>query len=186
MLENLTMSIKDWDHIIQYWVSSNHQPELITFFTWMTSWGNSAAIIVLCSLASILLLMKRYWQTMLILDVGLSAAWFTMALLKLMFGRVRPLGEHLVYAGGYSFPSGHAMLSMVFYGFVAYILSLNLHGWSRLGVQFAAGLLILLIGCSRVYLNVHYSSDVMAGFFLGSIFLLVMIHTHNRMDRRHY
>ncbi len=186
MLEKLIMSMKAWDHNIQYWVSANHQSELITFFTWMTSLGNSATIIVLCSLVSIMLLIKRHWQTMLILDVGLSAAWFTMALLKLIFGRVRPLGEHLVYAGGYSFPSGHAMLSMVFYGFVAYIFSLYLQGWPRLGVQFAAGLLILLIGCSRVYLNVHYSSDVMAGFFLGSLFLLVMIHTHNRMDRRHY
>ena len=76
------------------------------------------------------------------------------------------------------------MLSLVFYGFVAYIISLYLQGALRRGLQIASGLIILLIGLSRIYLNVHYLSDIVAGFAIGGIFLFIMIRTHKCMEKR--
>lgn len=183
LLEHLIISLNGWDLSVQHYIIAKHQPELITLFAWVTSWGNSATIIALCALASAGLAAQRRWGAALILDAGLTAAWITMALLKLWFGRSRPLGEHLVYAGGYSFPSGHAMLSMVLYGFLGYLLSCRLSGWMRWAVRASAGLMILMIGFSRIYLNVHYSSDVIAGFIIGSIFLLLMIWAYSKTDK---
>lgn len=183
LLEQIIANIGSWDKAVQQWAITNHQPELIGLFTCITGLGNSTALIILCALISLLLFLNERWSLFLILDVGLTAAWLSMAFLKALFGRLRPLGEHLVYAGGFSFPSGHAMLSLVFYGFVAYIASLYLKGRSRWGVQLAAGLIVFLIGGSRVYLNVHYFSDVMAGFVIGGLFLLIMIRTHKWMEK---
>lgn len=172
-----------WDRVIQNQVITNYQPELISFFAAMTTWGNSATLILLCALASAWLVLRERCRTALILDLGLTAAWLSMALLKLIFARLRPLGEHLVYAGGYSLPSGHAMLSLVFYGFLGYILSSRLTGWSRWAVRIGAASIIILIGMSRVYLNVHYASDVIAGFFFGGLFLALMIWGHRRLGK---
>ena len=80
----------------------------------------------------------------------------------------RPAIEHLVYAGGYSFPSGHAMGSMLIFGSLLIICYQRLH--SKL-LQFVTSMifiiLILVIGLSRIYLGVHYPSDILAGFVLG-------------------
>lgn len=181
--EHLLISLNGWDRTIQHYIIAKHQPELISFFAWVTAWGNSLTIIVLCALASAGLVMKQRWGAALILDLGLTSAWLSMALLKLVFARLRPLGEHLVYAGGYSLPSGHAMLSLVFYGFLGYILSSRLTGWSRWAVRIGAASIIILIGMSRVYLNVHYASDVIAGFFFGGLFLGFMIWGHRRLGK---
>jgi len=180
----IIVNISSWDRAIQHWVTAQHQPGLTWIFTIITGLGNSATLITLCSLATILLIIDKRWRLALILDVGLTSAWLAMSLLKVLFGRIRPLGEHLVYAGGFSFPSGHAMLSLVFYGFVAYIISLYLQGALRWGLQIASGLIILLIGLSRIYLNVHYLSDIVAGFAIGGIFLFIMIRTHKCMEKR--
>ena len=92
-------------------------------------------------------------------------------LLKEIVERARPAEMYQAYLEtGYSFPSGHATLAAAFYGFCMYLAVRTMpKGWSRTLVVTLLGLLILGIGFSRLYLGVHYLSDVVAGFALGAL-----------------
>ena len=100
----------------------------------------------------------------------------TSEVLKNVFQRTRPELAPLVPAPGYSFPSGHALMSAAFYGFLAYLLFRHcpspLLKWSLVSLL---TLLVLAIGFSRVYLGVHYLSDVLAGFAAGGFLLSVTV-----------
>ena len=95
-------------------------------------------------------------------------------LLKFLLQRERPLVPLISKAHGYSFPSGHTFSSVVFYGILAYIsyknISNNFIRWPLIAVL---ALLVFMVGFSRVYLKLHYASDVIAGFCLGIIWLLL-------------
>lgn len=95
--------------------------------------------------------------------------------------RIRPdKSLHLISQGGYSFPSGHAMTGLVFYGMLAYRLLCTAQKNEKRATQFRVAaaflcILIFLIGLSRIYLGVHYPSDVLAGWLLGGAFLAAFI-----------
>jgi membrane-associated phospholipid phosphatase len=97
-------------------------------------------------------------------------------LLKNFFERERPNINIIIEADGFSFPSGHSMGSMTYYGFLVYLV---IRGkgkpLSKLGLAILLCLVIVLIGISRIYLGVHYPSDVLAGFVAGSIWLVICI-----------
>lgn len=118
---------------------------------------------------------KHFWDTMLV-PLALFGGGVLNTVLKYLFQRQRPILPHLVEVTGFSFPSGHAMLSFIFYGLVAYLILLNTD--NRLFKKFTvllAVLIILAVGISRVYLGVHYPSDVLAGFAAGSFWLIACI-----------
>ena len=150
-------------------------PLLDRLFLLITNLGSPRAFIILASLFTLLLLVKKKKVEALCMNLCLIISWQLMNGLKIVFARPRPLGEHLTYASGFSFPSGHAMLSIAFYGFLAY-LALSLLP-RKIGKILAAilAILILLIGLSRIYLNVHYASDVIAGYIFGAIVLYVFL-----------
>jgi membrane-associated phospholipid phosphatase len=102
------------------------------------------------------------------------AAWLLVAasvggaafdtVLKVAFHRTRPEAFFgFISPGTYSFPSGHALTSSCFYGVLAAILGSELAGWRRTAIWIVAGTLVLLIGLSRVYLGVHYPTDIIGG-----------------------
>lgn len=96
--------------------------------------------------------------------------------LKLMIKRDRPNILRLVEIGGYSFPSGHAMASTVLYGLIAYIAYKFINKkWLRNSLVFVNILVIILIGISRIYLGVHYFTDVFCGFLISVIFMVIVI-----------
>ncbi len=97
--------------------------------------------------------------------------------LKAAVHRPRPITETtLIRAWGWSFPSGHAMMSMIFYGMVSYYVVRALKQWRfQVLIVTASGFLVFLIGLSRIYLQVHYLSDVLAGFAGGMFWLSVCI-----------
>jgi membrane-associated phospholipid phosphatase len=97
--------------------------------------------------------------------------------LKIIIHRPRPLSETtLVTIYGWSFPSGHAMNSMIFYGIIAYFLIRGSRSWISKSVIITMALgIVLAIGLSRIYLQVHYLSDVTAGFAGGLFWLSVCI-----------
>lgn len=97
-------------------------------------------------------------------------------ILKLIIQRPRPIGYRLIEIGEYSFPSGHAMTSMALYGFLIY-LSYKLIKNKNLKIFFitACILIIIIIGISRIYLGVHYCSDVLAGWSISIIYLIIYI-----------
>lgn len=96
-------------------------------------------------------------------------------ILKHLFLRTRPDLLQLVKISGYSFPSGHSMNSMIFYGFLIYMILKNMKHPGKYAITCALGLLVLMIGISRIYLGVHYASDVLAGFLTGLGWLTLSI-----------
>ena len=102
--------------------------------------------------------------------------------LKRLFHRVRP--EPAYYHLGYSFPSGHAMSAVIVYGLLAYLLAREVQSRWRILVWVAAIMMILLVGFSRVYLGVHYPTDVIGGYLAGACWLWGCITWLHVLERR--
>ena len=137
----------------------------LAFFARVTHLGDFEVLTVFGIVLTGVLLLRREW----LLAVGLAvAALGTAALnegLKLVFSRARPQFLHgLVEVHGYSFPSGHAAGSFAFYGFAAYLAARCLPRRWHLPSAGIALLLVVFVGTSRVLLQVHYASDVLAGW----------------------
>ena len=103
------------------------------------------------------------------------------------FQRARPDLHRLIEIGGYSFPSGHAMSAMAVYGTLAFLL------WRHISTRFGRSLLIFfsammifMIGISRVYLGVHYPSDIIGGYFASGFWLGAAIWSFQRYKEKHY
>src|SRR5678815_4688094 len=111
---------------------------------------------------------RQTWFSIRILTISLSSL-LLMLLLKRLFQRKRPLSPLLKAARGLSFPSGHAIMSVTFYGLLAYILQHSITiDWLKWFATILVFVLIISIGFSRIYLRVHYASDVAAGFITVS------------------
>ena len=105
--------------------------------------------------------------------------------LKHVFLRPRPEDINLITEGGYSFPSGHSMVSLAFYGLFIYIIyHMRLKKFKKNIYCILLALLTLLIGISRIYLGVHYASDVLAGFAISMAYLIIYIKLfYKKMER---
>lgn len=161
-------------------------PTLDTVMVYITNLGAPLTFYILAAGGVAYFAYKQKLIEGLFLVLCLFTSWGTMNLLKLVFMRARPAGEQLTFAEGYSFPSGHATLSLAFYGFIIYLLlTENKDGRTKFLAGFIA-VLIFIIGISRVYLNVHYATDVLAGFILGSILLALFILTLRYCKSRFY
>jgi membrane-associated phospholipid phosphatase len=149
-------------------------------FAWITRLGDTATLSVLCvAVAAVLLLRGRRWLALAwVLAVGGNALLNTT--LKAVFARTRPLHEGgLIEAGGWSFPSGHSSGSVVLYGMLAYVLLRSLPPAlaSRAGLPLVllAAATAFSVGCSRIFLQVHFATDVLAGFAAGTAWLAVCV-----------
>lgn len=129
--------------------------------------GTTTGYILIFAIVLITTLLLRRWRSAVWLTIALAAGWLVNKGLKALYHRERPqLWDRLVEPDGLSFPSGNAMVSMAFYGLIASILLRSRHGWIRFsGV--AVFVMVLVIGLSRLYLGVHYASDIAGGFLAG-------------------
>lgn len=122
-----------------------------------------------------LLVKRQNWFSIRVITIAISSL-VLMLLLKQLFQRKRPLSPLLKAARGLSFPSGHAIMAVTFYGLLIYILQHSISiDWLSWFLTILVIMLILLIGFSRVYLRVHYASDVAAGFIIGLLWLLISL-----------
>ena len=111
-------------------------------------------------------------QLSLILILALSSNLF----LKQLINRARPTLEHLVTVKTLSYPSGHAMTAMAFYGFLIYLIfTFKFKKVLKFTIITLLGFLILSIGISRIYLGVHFPSDILGGFAAGFIWVVFCI-----------
>jgi len=175
LLQSFIKEVIYIDNLIKEWLSQLATPLFDHLFIFITCLGSVWAFITLGILVFFFLAIRKKYLEGIFLNLCLIVTWVTMILLKLFFGRGRPPGEHLILVTGFSFPSGHAMISMAFYGFIAYLVGMNFPGRKGKLLVLVLYLLILLIGISRVYLNVHYASDVLAGYLLGGVLLFIFI-----------
>ena len=108
-------------------------------------------------------------------------------LLKLYFERARPDLHRLIEIGGYSFPSGHAMNAFSFYSILTFLLWRHVPTKSgRVAVILISSFMIAGIGTSRIYLGVHYPSDVIAGYLASSLWVSTVIWVFQRYQERHF
>jgi membrane-associated phospholipid phosphatase len=132
----------------------------------------------------IFLFIKQHrWYSIKVPAIALSSLAL-MFLLKNLFGRNRPDIPLLEEDRGLSFPSGHALMSVTFYGLLIYIVwKMVKPQWLKWVLMSVLAFLIFVIGFSRIYLRVHYASDVLAGFATGVLWLVFSIWVLNRMEK---
>jgi membrane-associated phospholipid phosphatase len=161
---------------------SNRNNQVMLFFTRLGTHNflipaNIALIIFF------LFIKKHKWYSIKIPAIALSSLAL-MFLLKNLFGRQRPDIPLLREVQGLSFPSGHALMSVTFYGLLIYIIWRTVkRTWLKIVLVTLLLLLIFIIGFSRIYLRVHYASDVMAGFATGFLWLVISIWTVRRIEK---
>ena len=166
LLEN---ELSHFDSLISQWITSCRGGWMTKIMLGITTLGSTWWVMGLVLVISVSLFLLHKRLLALSLDIAIAGAALLTELLKGTFHRTRPSLPWLTTASGYSFPSGHALLSFTLYGFLAYLVVRN-SGHNRWKYTLGAGLLLLpiLIGISRIYLGVHYPSDVLAGWALAA------------------
>lgn len=144
---------------------------LTHIFKFITFLGSQYVVIGICILTFIFIKNKKV-PIAITLNLIISTA--LNVLLKNIINRPRPDGYRIISETGYSFPSGHSMISMAFYGLILYIVFKNVKNKKiRNLLTVLIAILIFLIGFSRIYLGVHYASDVLGGFIISIAYLIL-------------
>lgn len=149
---------------------SNNVTAVMIFISYLGS-----AVVLICLTIALIILLKNKRDAKFITS-NLVIVFLLNKILKLIIARPRPSVLRLVYEEGYSFPSGHAMVSMGFYGFLIYLAYKNIKNKKiKIPLIIFLSILILLIGVSRIYLGVHYATDIIGGFLIAIIYLILFI-----------
>lgn len=169
----LTGNVTSLDNSIYNTIISSKSDAMTMFMTIITMMCNTEFIIV-ATLLLVLLIKNKKMGGMIASNVVLCSVINT--IIKYIFLRPRPVGIKLIEQGGYSFPSGHSMMAVAFYGLLIYIIWNT--KWRNVWKIFTTTLLvilILLIGISRIYVGVHFASDVIAGLSISLSYLIIFI-----------
>lgn len=179
-LQNNRFDDKVFNYLNQHVNNDNNQ--LMLFFTFL---GKHEFLIPanLILIAYFLFIKKHRWYSIKVPAIALSSLALMFGL-KHLFDRNRPLVPLLEEARGLSFPSGHALMSVTFYGLLIYIVFKGFRNktlkWTIISLLL---LLIFTIGFSRIYLRVHYASDVIAGFCVGLLWLVICVWILNMLEQ---
>ncbi len=158
------------------WAAAHRSPVASTFFTALTMIGSPVGWGIIVAIVTIILAMRREFGWAIYLVFASSVGGLLVWRLKGYFARARPdLVVAIRQAHGYSFPSGHAMGSMITCGALAYVAFRHFKTWRAKAAALAgAATLILAISFSRIYLGVHWISDIMAGLTAGFLWITVV------------
>lgn len=153
------------------------------FMTMITFLGSSYFLFPAYLVLAVIYLLRREWRYSLnIAAVGIWSA-IILLFLKTFFHRLRPADPLITQVAGFSFPSGHSFSSFTFFGLLIYITAKSkfplVLKWA---VSILLFLIALLVALSRVYLHVHYASDVIAGFFLAAVWLIASFAVLKKID----
>ncbi|AJE04085.1 bifunctional DedA family/phosphatase PAP2 family protein [Geobacter pickeringii] len=164
------------DTRIENLLNALRDPLMVKIFLWVTHLGRAPMVVaVALTLCAILVLWRRGTFIVPFL-VALAGACATAGFGKVVFHRPRPAGVAVYPEWTYSFPSGHAVIATALYGFVVYLLCRHTERWGRrLNILFAGLFLMAAIGFSRLYLGVHFLSDVLGGYLVGLLWLIIGI-----------
>lgn len=152
-----------------------HNPLLDRVMLGLTFLGEPNLLLAICVSLGILLLARKHRSEAATIAIAGTGAIGLNILLKQLFARARPqLWEHAVDVRFYSFPSGHAMVSMVMYGLFGYFLAVRFPR-QKWWIYSLTVVLIAAIGFSRLYLGVHWPTDIIAGYTAGLVWLIACI-----------
>lgn len=163
------------DTAVAAWVALHRLPWATAFMRAMTLLGSSGGMALLGLLAVGFFLWQKRRRPALTVVASLAGSWIMNELLKALFHRERPGGLWLTPASGYSFPSGHSMVSMSFLLVMSWLLGAGQSHRRRWLLTAGAVIVSGLIGVSRVYLGVHYASDVLGGWIGGALWAWVCL-----------
>ncbi|NDZ96284.1 phosphatase PAP2 family protein [Streptomyces sp. SID6673] len=139
----------------------------------VTATGNTLVLTTVVVVVVLGLVGVRAVPEAILVGAGSFAGYLLMVGLKHLFARPRPpIADRLLDIDTYSFPSGHAMMSTVVFGLLA-VAAYRLSAWVRAhpAVLLIASIWAIAIGCSRVYLGVHWTTDVLAGWLIGAVWV---------------
>lgn len=181
-IEELLAGLRAFDLLVKSSISPT--PFLTELFGIITQAGSGAFLGLLALFLLILSMRKRQLAAGLTMAAGLCVIYLLVDAAKELMQRSRPFGKVLTWAPGYSFPSGHSACSMFVYGFLIYWIFRQDWPWFSKYLSAAfGGLLIVLIGFSRIYLNAHYASDVLAGYILGIIGVVAAVKVSQHWEK---
>lgn len=172
-----TETLANYDRQITDYVISYRTPALTQYFIFVTNVGDLYGYMVVVGACFLIsrVFFKR-WKQVAQITLVLILASVSNMILKRFIDRARPGIEHLVSVETLSYPSGHAMSAMAFYGFIIYLFyRFKMNGFLKYGIILVLMLLILSIGVSRIYLGVHFPSDIAGGFIAGFIWVVFCI-----------
>ena len=190
---NLTRILKSdylasYDNSISNTVESYRSPALTDYFVFVTDLGDALGYLIVFSICTTLFyIVFKSWKYVAQLALVMILALSSNLILKQMINRARPTAEHLVTVETLSYPSGHAMMAMAFYGLLIYLITqFDLRKAYKFVFILILVLLIFSIGLSRIYLGVHFPSDIAGGFIAGFIWVVfcVMIFNLIKIFRR--
>ncbi|WP_142321117.1 phosphatase PAP2 family protein [Bacillus cereus] len=157
----------------------------LIFFSYFTKLGSAIGIVATLVISLLVFWKKRYYAAMIVYPMGILITHLVNKGIKEIVKRERPSLNEALDALGYSFPSGHAMLSIMTFGFLTYIIAANLKSVAgKCVTTILMGIVMLSIGLSRVILNVHYPTDILAGYCVGGILLIIAIYYHRLLTER--
>ncbi len=134
--------------------------------------GNTISVIIIC--ISLILFSKTRWKYGIVISIGVIISCIVNNILKILFARERPNLIQLVKETNYSFPSGHAMINMTLYSLLAILIYNNIKNKPLKYTLISIFIIIsIVIGVSRVYLGVHYITDVIAGWIAGLLIAVI-------------
>lgn len=161
------------DEVVYNFIS-RHISDNLTYIIRNLTHFASSIIVILITICVIIFFKNRKYG--LFMTLNLIIITIFQYALKYLFARTRPVEINLIEESGYSFPSGHSLTAMAFYGFIIYLVytsSLNKKSKSIFITLFS--LLILVVGFSRIYLGVHFFTDVVGAFCFSLAFLIIYI-----------
>lgn len=147
---------------------SDDLTKAVKFITFL----GGATVVILITLITLIILKNK--KIGLFMSVNLILITILQYILKPLIGRTRPTGINLVNESSLSFPSGHSLTAMAFYGYIIYLIYKSKLKYKKLYIVLL-GILILLIGLSRIYLGAHYTTDVLGGFTFSLFYLIIFI-----------
>lgn len=161
-------------NLIKEYLFSDNMTKIIKIITFF---GSSLCIIIISIL---LVILVRDKNIKVLICSNLILVTLFNQLLKHIIKRPRPYYK-IIEENGYSFPSGHSMVSMAFYGLLIYLIYKYIRNkYLRYSLIIILSILIILIGISRIYLGVHYTTDVVCGYLLAIICLIVNVSIYNK------
>lgn len=167
--------VSQFDRDLSYLIYSLRTPFLTQIMIIISTLGADLTI-AFGAVIAIVLTWKKHKREFLLFSVTLLFGGVFNYILKELFQRPRPTFDPLLTLSTFSFPSGHAMNSFVFYSLVAYFFY-HFTQKTKLSilVAFFCAVMILLVGLSRIYLGVHYPSDVIAGYAVGLLWFMIVL-----------
>lgn len=173
-----------FDFAIRGWVHQLASPAL-TRAMFVISWMGSAGLLLLFLISIAGFLIFRWRRGALWLVLSVAGADVLILTLKYSFHRQRPAAFFGSDPHSYSFPSGHALASFCFYMVLAGLLSSRVRSSGlRMAIWIAASLLVAAIGLSRIYLGVHYPSDVIGGYLAAAVWVTTLLAADHMRGRR--